>query len=108
MSQMWSDGLVMFDNGFHHEKQVSRIVEYAYNDETMTMEEVFSYSDPDGAFSPLLGDVKKLPAGNYMASWMVSGRLTEITPQGDVVWQADMEVGNATSRVTWIEDLYDM
>jgi len=108
MSQMWSDGLVMFDNGFHHEKQVSRIVEYAYNDETMTMEEVFSYSDPDGAFSPLLGDVKKLPEGNYIASWMVSGRLTEITPQGDVVWQADMEVGNATSRVTWIEDLYDM
>ena len=108
MSQIWNGGLTIFDNGFHHEEQVSRIVEYQYNEQTMTLEEVFAYSDPDGAFSPLFGDVKKLPEGNYMTSWMASGRLSEITPEGAVVWQADMEVGNATSRVTWIEDLYDM
>jgi len=108
MSQVWDGGLVMFDNGYHNDDKVSRIVEYQYNEDTMELEQVFDYYDADGAFSPLLGDVKKLPEGNYIASWMVSGRLTEITTEGEVVWQADMEVGNATSRVTWIEDLYDM
>ena len=34
--------------------------------------------------------------------------LAEITPDGDVVWQAEVELGSATTRVTWIEDLYTL
>ena len=78
------------------------------DDQGLILEKVFEYEEPDGRFAEMLGDVKKLPNGNYLVAWSTAGYLTEIDTEGNVVWQADMEIGNVVARTTWISDLYSM
>ena len=107
MSHFWGDGMVVFDNGYHHDTK-SRVVEYAVDQDARTLELVWSYDDPEGRFVPLLGDGRKLPSGNVLPSWTSLGILKEITRDGDVVWEAEADLGEGLGRVRWIEDLYEL
>ncbi len=86
LSQVWEDGLMVFNNCNHCDDPVSRVAEYAYDEEAKTIEKVWEYVDPGGRFVEILGDVRKLPGGNYVASW-TSGGLDhrDHTRQGDRV-----------------------
>jgi len=106
MSQIWDDGFMVFDNAYHADPTVSRVVEYAYDEGAQTYEQVWEHLDPGGNFIQLLGDVRKLPNGNYLNSWTSLGKLDEVTADEVVVWQAEAELGNTTGRIHWIEDLY--
>lgn len=101
MSQAWSDGFVVFDNGYHHQPAVSRAVEYALDVEARTIERVWSFTSENSTFNPVLGDVLKLE-NTYLVSWTVEGMLTEITPDGTVVWRASSELGTATGRLFYL------
>ena len=107
MSDWWDGGFVMFDNGYHHDPAQSRAVEYSYDEAAHTVKKVWEYWAPDLYFNPLLGDVRKMPNGNYMVSWANQGMLTEITPAQEVVWRASATLGAGTSRVHYIPDIYD-
>lgn len=106
LSHFWSDGFVIFDNGYHHDPTVSRVVEYAVDVPGRTLRKVWEFESETAEFDPLLGDVRKLENGNYLVSWTLQGMLTEITPEGVVVWRASAAIGNATTRVRWVSDLY--
>ncbi len=105
MSHAWSDGFVVFDNGYHHSTKASRAVEYHLDHADGTIEPVWSFSSESGTLSPLLGDVRKLDH-TYMISWTVEGMLTEVDTAGTVVWRASAELGSATGRVLVLPDLY--
>ena len=105
MSHAWSDGFVVFDNGYHHPTKASRAVEYHIDHAAGTVEPVWSFSSEAGTFSPLLGDVRKLD-DTYLISWTVGGMLTEVDSAGTVVWRASAELGNATGRVLVLPSLY--
>ena len=105
MSHAWSGGFVMFDNGYHHERAVSRAVEYAIDPSAGTLERVWTFSSEGGTLNPLLGDVRKLE-DTYMISWTLEGMLTEVTPEGTVVWRASSDLGTATGRVLVLDALY--
>lgn len=106
LSHLWADGFVMFDNGYHHTPTVSRVVEYAVDVPGRTIRKVWEFESEAGEFDPLLGDVRKLDNGNYLVSWTLQGMVTEITPEGVVVWRASASIGNATTRVRQLPDLY--
>jgi hypothetical protein len=106
MSHIWNGGMMVFNNGDHQSPERSSFAEYRYDEETMTVEKVFEYTDPQGRFISMLGDTKKLPNGNYIAAWTTAGFITEVSPDGAVVWQANSELGSVLSRTTWISDLY--
>ena len=79
-------GLLCFDNGnirpgIHH----SRIVEY----DLRTKELVWSYVDdmPPAFFSPYMGSVQRLWNGNTFICESAFGRLFEVTPEGETVWE---------------------
>ena len=108
MSQLWDGGMVVFDNGDHHDPQVSGVVEYAWDEASRTVEQVWRHTDPDGRFTSMMGDVRKLPSGNYLVSWSALGTIEEITPDHEVVWRANAGVGMVVGRVRWIEDLYSL
>jgi hypothetical protein len=110
MSHIWDGGLMMFDNGYTDEngRAISRVVEYSFNEQSMTIEKVFEYIEPEGRTMEILGDAKKLPNGNYFTAWSTAGYVAEIDPQGNVVWKGEAELGNAVARTTWISDLYSM
>ena len=82
------DGYVLcFDNGnirpasIHH----SRIVEY----DIVAEELVWEYKDPmpPAFFSPYMGSVERLWNGNTFICESAFGRLFEVTPEGETVWE---------------------
>ncbi len=95
MSEFWPGGMLVFDNRDHSEGLASRVAEYAIDEDARTVEETWSYEQPDGESWAYLGDVRRLPGGNVLIAWSGSGRITEVTRDGDIVWEAetDHEIG---------------
>ncbi len=102
MSDAWADRLLLFDNGNHREDPISRAVEYRVDEASGVMEEVWSFDHPDGGYVTHLGDARRLPGGNTLISWSPDGLLTEVTPDGDIVWEArvDQKIG----RIEFVPD----
>ena len=99
VSDAWEGGALLFDNGDHYDPPVSGVVEIAWDEEARTVEEVWRYTRPDGEFLFTLGDARRLPNGNVLIAWTAEGRLTEVTREGEVVWEAHSEPALQVSRV---------
>ena len=91
LSEAWDGGLLALDNRNHDPDHPSRVVELAWDEDRRTVEEVWSWSD--GTSIGFLGDAKRLPGGNVLVVWSPKGRMVEVTPRGDVVWEAVAERG---------------
>ncbi len=105
-SEIWDGGALVFDNGDFKSPKVSRVVELAWDEELMTVQEVWSYTDPKNRYTIMGGDARKLANGNILVAWTTQGLITEITPTKDVVWTAETGLGAALWRVEWVESLY--
>ena len=103
MSEVWPGGMLIFDNADHADPSVSGVAEYAWDEATMTADKIWEYRHPEGHFVSHLGDARRLPGGNTLISWGPLGTLTEITSEGEVVWE--LETDGTLGRVTWIEAL---
>jgi hypothetical protein len=80
--------LLIFDNGnFRAGQHVthSRVVEI----DPATQAIVWSYSDPRASdfYTPYMGQAQRLPNGNTHITESASGRLFEVTSNGEVVWE---------------------
>jgi hypothetical protein len=56
-----------------------------------------------------VGSVQRLASGNTAIGYGFVGHATEVTPDGNVVWEADMQVDGApilVYRLTRIASLY--
>ena len=78
--------VLVFDNRLHS-REASRIVEVALDPDTGTSEVVWSYTHPEIGNVGFLGDARRLPGGNTLVAWSDERRLTEVTPEGDIVWE---------------------
>ncbi|GDX82852.1 hypothetical protein LBMAG42_46630 [Deltaproteobacteria bacterium] len=106
MSHAWPEGFVVYDNGTHHSPLVSRIAAYSWDTSAHTLRRTFAFTNETGVYDPILGDVRRLDGGNYLVSWTMSGMLTEVTPDGRVVWRASAELGSAIGRTGYLETFY--
>jgi hypothetical protein len=82
------DHVLLFDNGAHRYGQgapYSRVVEL----DLATNEMVWEYrGDPPFAFySPLISNAERLPNGNTLICEGSAGRLFEVTPDHEIVWE---------------------
>ena len=100
MSWIQGDVALIFDNGYHHDPMVSGVRGYRFDEAARTVSLEFSWVDPDDRFIPLLGDIRLLDNGNYLTVWTSAGLARELTPAGDVVWQAELGVGSAMGRAS--------
>jgi len=81
--------ILVFDNGTQRRHNgvlpFSRIIEI----NPTTSEIVWSYEDvPSFAFySPQISGVQRLPGGNTLVCEGLRGRIFQVTPQGEVVWE---------------------
>lgn len=79
--------LIVFDNGVSFSDTIpkkvrnSRVIEYSIKQNTI----VWSYSDSD-FFSPIVGGHQRLVNGNTFITEGYYGRLFEVNPSGEVVW----------------------
>ncbi|MFF5703508.1 ATP-binding cassette domain-containing protein [Streptomyces sp. NPDC012794] len=71
----------------------------------VTGEEVWSYEDnpPQNFFSPYMSSAQRLPNGNTFVAEGSFGRLFEVTPEGDVVWEFVVPEFGSFSRGTGLE-----
>ncbi|HEY6477978.1 MAG TPA: aryl-sulfate sulfotransferase [Polyangia bacterium] len=78
--QLLPDGtFVFFNNG------ANEAWSYALDTTTMTATKILGYTAADGATSSVLGDVQRLPNGNYLVTFSTAGQIQEITPAGALV-----------------------
>lgn len=105
LSDAWDGGLVAFDNGSHRTPQVSSIVELEWDESAHTVSEVFRWPDPEGRFVGIIGDVRKLPGGDYLAAWSTLGEITEVDPAGRLVWKLRTDPLRSLGRLQWIPEL---
>jgi len=116
MSDMRQGSLSMFDNNYYDLDggEHSRAVEYTYDEDNLIVEEVWSYSEPAGGFSKLMGDVRKLDT-TYLINWSSIGYVSEVNADKEIVWRMDLvdvhdddDIKDAiVSRITLLDDLYD-
>ena len=106
MSAAWDGGFVLYDNGYHHSPLVSRAAAYEWDTDAHTLRRTFSFTSETGAYDPVLGDVRPLDNGNWLISWTLQGMLTEVTPEGTVVWRASTTLGSALGRTGYLSTLY--
>ena len=94
--QLLEDSIVLFANMGGASSRAA-VIEYALP----SGEELFRY-DP-GIFSSYYGDAQRLPGGNTLATFSVSGIIHEVTPDGEPVMTVS---GSAMGYAHWLPSLY--
>jgi hypothetical protein len=109
MSEIWDDGMLVYDNRPKDTGENTRLVEYAVDEGAFTANPVWTYEGT--RHDDLLGDVRRMPiAGcdNVLVSWTSQGRIAEMTRDGTEVWELSAPLGNVTSRAFFLPSLYDV
>lgn len=90
--------ILLFDNGNLRDDPVSRVVEYAIDEEAMTAELVWSYDD--GRYTPIMGSAQRLDNGNTLIGWgaLHAPAISEVTPEGEEVFSVGVPEGQLVYR----------
>lgn len=95
--------VLMFDNGRYREPLFSRALELAIDPEQGTAEIAWQYRETPDFYSDIMGDANRLSNGNTLVVDATSGRLVEVTPEGEKVWEATILMDRTTG---WNHTLY--
>jgi hypothetical protein len=99
------DRVVVFDND-GATGRVSRVLEYEVDLVRGVAEEVWQYTAEPPVFCFVLGDVTRFDDGDTFVSWSTAGQLELVTPEGDVRWKLNSELGYAFGFHTLLADPY--
>ncbi|MCP4805495.1 MAG: hypothetical protein GY884_09110 [Proteobacteria bacterium] len=99
------DSILVFDNG-PESRDYSRIVEIELNEETMEAEEVWEYIREPSVKVFAKGDVHRFDDGATQVVWSIQGEIQLVTPDKEVIWQLNTDLGQALTFVQVIDDLY--
>ncbi len=109
----WQHGVSYTDAGTlllsTHASQVDYatvVREYEVDDAKGALVEVWSFGEDDGIVSFTNGDAHRLPGGNTLHALGDSGRVREVTHDGEVVWDLDWTAYHLIGRTVLLEDLY--
>ncbi|MDR2128482.1 MAG: aryl-sulfate sulfotransferase [Burkholderiaceae bacterium] len=85
--ELENGNILAFDNGNYRPLQstpFSRVVEF-----NPAGEMAWEYTDPvpPSFFSPYMGNAQRLPGGNTLVNEAAHGRLFEVTPRHEIVWE---------------------
>lgn len=116
-SDAWHDGdgllhVLIVDNHDAdpgEEDNDSRYTEFVLDESAKTFERTWVFQSEK--FELLLGDIRRIPidgCDNLLISFSSQGRVVEMTRDGEIVWDIGLQLGNVTSRVQFLPDLYDL
>lgn len=95
-----------FDNGNFRSEQFSRAVEYVIDPIKMTATKVWEYRhSPENRYSWFMGSVQRLSNGNTLINWADHDlpKITEVTPNGEILFEANFEDDLFTYRTLKFE-----
>ena len=82
--------LLLIDNGVRHNPPESRAVEYKLDLTAHTATLVWQYRHSPPLFAPFAGSAQRLKNGNTFVAFGAAAQVAEVTPSGQVVWEARM------------------
>jgi len=83
---------IIYDNGLGRWPFLSRVREFAANPEAGTVEEIWTWTDPDLPMADTWGgDANRLPNGNTLTINVLKGRIIEVNPSGEKVWEIEVK-----------------
>jgi len=97
--------IVFFDNG-HSSRQYSRLVEFAYDEEAWTQTQTWEYRAEPDIVVATKGDVDRFDDGNTRVVWSTSGMIQDVTPDGEILFQVETELGYVFTFTQQVDDLY--
>lgn len=111
VSRLPSGNLLIYDNGNYCRRDLpargnlTRVVEYAIDEESLEAELVWSYSR-EGFMADSQGSAQRLANGNTLIGWgNMANRsdvmLTEVTPAGEVVFEVAARLADDSIPVTY-------
>ncbi len=103
--EMLDDGILIFDNG-PQERGYSRAVELELDIEALQATETWSYRHDPDVYVFAKGDVARFPDGNTQVVWSSGGEIQNVTPEGEVTWQLNTDLGDVITFVDFAESLY--
>jgi len=102
--------ILIFDNGINRaieEVSFSRVIEL--NPESKEIEWEYKASPKDDFYSPACSGAQRLPNGNTLICETMKGRIFEITPEGEIVWEYVCPFFNPLpnwGKVNWVFRAY--
>jgi hypothetical protein len=87
--------LLLIDNGVRHTPPESRAVEYKLDVAAHTATMVWQYRHSPALFAPFAGSAQRLKNGNTLVAFGAASRVAEVTPTGQVVWEAQLTNGGS-------------
>lgn len=98
--------ILLFDNGLHRdgnpEPGESRVIEIAFDPDALNAEIVWEWSD--GFYSEIMGDADRLPNGNILVTDAMNGRIVELTPDKEVVWEYQLNANHTIYKTERIDE----
>jgi hypothetical protein len=104
--ELLDESILVFVNGDEGEAQNSMAVEYAFDQSSPLVEEIWSYENDPNLFCFSLGDVQRLENGNTHINWSVQGQIDEVSPEGEVLWRLNGSLGSAFGYSERVDHLY--
>jgi len=102
--------VMIFDNGINRpieEVTFSRVIEL--NPESKEIEWQYEALPKNDFYSPACSGAQRLPNGNTLICETMNGRIFEITPEGEIVWQYICPFFNplpSWGNVNWVFKAY--
>lgn len=103
--EVLDDTILFFENG-NPDRGYSRAVEVRVDEEARTAEEIWSYTSDPPLYVFAKGDVHRFDDGVTQVVWSSAGQIQNVTPEGEVVWQLDLDLGQAITFVQYVPSMY--
>lgn len=91
--------LLIYDNGTDHDTRETRAVEYRLDHVAKTATLVWQYHHDPPIYTGYLGWVERLANGDTWVAFALAGRIVEVDPAGNVVWEAQLSVNGGDGSV---------
>lgn len=85
----------------------SQGVEYAVDDETGTLRQIWQHGERGGLKSQFLGQARRLSNGNTLVNFGSAGVIREVTPDGEIAWELVCDAGSYSGQVQLFSDFYN-
>ncbi len=100
------DGAVLVFDNDGASGTTSRVLEYSFDEQAGTAEQIWSYTPDPSIYSWVLGDVARMENGDTFVTWSVKGQVERVSQDLQVGWQLNTDLGYALGFDTLETDLY--
>jgi hypothetical protein len=103
-----SDGTLLVHTHMPTEPDQQRAYEYEIDHENRRLELIWEFGEGYPEYATYSGEAVRLDNGNTLINYGTEGEIREVTPDGQVAWEAAFPSHYLIGHTELIEDLYDL